>query len=95
MDSAVLEARKAHWKPIKNETSNKWLRRYALLVCSIFGRNRFGTSLIIDFAISKDKETLLMITKNEVSIKPYTLTKVTYENNFFIHTSLGSFFSRR
>lgn len=59
---------------------------------SAFSRNRFGTSLIIDFAISKDKESLLIITKNEESIKPYALTRVTYENNFFIHTSLGSFF---
>ena len=70
------------------------MRSYALLVSSAFSRNQFGTSLIIDFAISKDKETLLMITKNEETIKPYALTKVTYENNFFIHSSLRSFFRK-
>ncbi len=32
VDSAVLEARKAQWKPIKKEIPSKWLRRYALLV---------------------------------------------------------------
>ncbi|MBD5165350.1 dihydroxy-acid dehydratase [Helicobacter sp.] len=32
VDSAVLEARKARWKPIKKEIPSKWLRRYALLV---------------------------------------------------------------
>lgn len=59
---------------------------------SVFSKNQFGTSLIVDFAISKDKESLLIITKNEESIKPYALVKITYENDFFIHTSLGSFF---
>ena len=32
VDSAVLEARRAKWKPIKKEIPSKWLRRYALLV---------------------------------------------------------------
>lgn len=32
VDSAVLEARRARWKPIKKEIPSKWLRRYALLV---------------------------------------------------------------
>ncbi|CUU39204.1 dihydroxy-acid dehydratase [Helicobacter typhlonius] len=32
VDSAVLESRRAKWKPIKKEIPSKWLRRYALLV---------------------------------------------------------------
>ena len=32
VDSDVLEARRAKWKPIKKEIPSKWLRRYALLV---------------------------------------------------------------
>ncbi|TLD86552.1 dihydroxy-acid dehydratase [Helicobacter sp. MIT 05-5294] len=32
VDSKVLEARKARWKPIQKEIKSKWLRRYALLV---------------------------------------------------------------
>ena len=32
VDSTVLEARRAKWKPIKKEIPSKWLRRYALLV---------------------------------------------------------------
>lgn len=32
VDSKVLEARKAKWKPIQKEIKSKWLRRYALLV---------------------------------------------------------------
>ncbi|WP_459178014.1 hypothetical protein [Helicobacter aurati] len=32
VDSAVLEARRAKWKPIKKEIKSKWLKRYSLLV---------------------------------------------------------------
>ena len=32
VDSAVLESRRAKWKPIKKEIPSKWLRCYALLV---------------------------------------------------------------
>ena len=32
VDSKILEARRAKWKPIKKEVTSKWLKRYALLV---------------------------------------------------------------
>ena len=32
VDSAVLESRRAKWKPIKREIKSKWLKRYSLLV---------------------------------------------------------------
>lgn len=32
VDSAVLESRRAQWKPIKKEIKSKWLKRYSLLV---------------------------------------------------------------
>ncbi|WP_026944172.1 dihydroxy-acid dehydratase [Helicobacter rodentium] len=32
VDSAILESRRAQWKPIKKEIKSKWLKRYSLLV---------------------------------------------------------------
>lgn len=32
VDSAILEQRRAKWKPIKKEIKSKWLKRYSLLV---------------------------------------------------------------
>lgn len=32
VDSKILEARRAKWKPIKKEITSKWLKRYSLLV---------------------------------------------------------------
>ena len=32
VDSKILEARRAKWKPIEKEITSKWLKRYALLV---------------------------------------------------------------
>ncbi|WP_121726702.1 dihydroxy-acid dehydratase [Helicobacter labetoulli] len=32
VDSKILEARKAKWKPFKKEITSKWLKRYSLLV---------------------------------------------------------------
>lgn len=32
VDSAILESRRAQWKPVKKEIKSKWLKRYSLLV---------------------------------------------------------------
>lgn len=33
-------------------------------------------------------------TSNESSIKPFSLAEVTYQNDVFVHKSLGTFFQR-
>lgn len=66
----------------------------SLNVGDVFSRNQY-TSLIIDcFAISKDENTLWIMCKSgdENPIKPYSLAEVTYQNDVFVHTSIGTFF---
>lgn len=62
----------------------------------IFSRNEYSSSIIVDFAKSKDKNILWVMCESDddFAIKPWTLASVTYENNLFIHTSLGSFFKK-
>ncbi|MGC4234670.1 MAG: HNH endonuclease signature motif containing protein [Niabella sp.] len=62
----------------------------------VFSQNQYSNSIIEDFAISDDNSTLWVICRNSdnSAIKPYSLTKVTLENNLFVHNSLGSFFQK-
>lgn len=72
--------------PIKDYILNLKLGR-------VFSKNQYSNSIIEDFATSKDEDTLLVICKSSDSqaIKPWTLAEVTYKNDLFIHSSLGSF----
>ena len=62
----------------------------------IFSRNQYSNSIISDFAISEDENTLWIMCKSsdENAMKPWSLAQVTYENDLFVHTSLGSFFKK-
>lgn len=60
----------------------------------VFSRNQYGESLVEKAAIHSDGESLYVITISESNpIKSYALAKVTFENNQYVHESLGSFFS--
>ncbi len=50
----------------------------------------------MDFAPSKDKNTLWVNCKNSDvnAVKPFALMKMTYANSLFVHTSLRSFFKK-
>jgi len=67
-----------------------------LNVGDIFSRNQFTSSLIERFAISKDEKTLWIMCKSgdENPIKPYSLAEVTYQDDVFVHNSLGTFFQK-
>jgi hypothetical protein len=60
----------------------------------IFSRNQYSSSIIERFAISKDKKILWIMCKSgdENPIKPYSLAEITYQNDVFVHNSLGTFF---
>lgn len=62
----------------------------------IFSRNQYSNSIISDFAISEDENTLWIMCKSsdENAMKPWSLAQVTYENDLFVHTNLGSFFKK-
>lgn len=62
----------------------------------IFSRNQYSNSIISDFALSEDKNTLWIMCKNsdKEAIKPWSLAQVTYENDLVVHSNLGSFFKK-
>lgn len=75
--------------PIADYTAN-------LSVGDVFSRNQYTSSIIECFAISKDENTLWIMCKSgdENPIKPYSLAEVTYQNDVFVHNSLGTFFEK-
>lgn len=75
--------------PIANYVSN-------LNVGYVFSRNQYTSSIIERFAVSKDEDTLwIMCTSGEDNpIKPYSLAEITYQNDVYVHNSLGTFFEK-
>jgi len=75
--------------PIADYTAN-------LEIGNVFSRNQYTSSIIESFAISKDENTLWIMCKSgdENSIKPYSLAEITYQDNAFVHNSLGTFFKK-
>lgn len=75
--------------PIASYTAN-------LKVEKLFSKNKLTELSIVNFAQSKDGNTLWIMSKlsGGTSIKPWFLVQVTYEDNLFVHTSLGSFFEK-
>jgi hypothetical protein len=68
-----------------------------LNVGKVFSLNQFTTIIIDDFAISKDESILWVMCKSgdENPIKPYSLAEVNYQNDVFIHNSIGTFFEKK
>lgn len=75
--------------PIADYTAN-------LEIGNVFSRNQYTSSIIERFSISNDENTLWIMCKSgdENPIKPYSLAEVTYQNNAFVHNSLGTFFEK-
>lgn len=67
-----------------------------LKVGNVFSRNQFTSSIIERFAISKDEKTLWIMCKSgdENPIKPCSFAEITYQNDVFVHNSLGTFFEK-
>ena len=57
---------------------------------AIFTENQYGKSTIVKYA-SVDNKAIVIITAIPSSIKPVALVNITYENGYYLHTSLGSF----
>jgi len=81
----------------KGNTNNHIVSYKAnLKIGEIFSRNQYSTFVIENFAISNDRNTLWVMCKNidYEAVKPWSLAQVSYENEFFIHKNLGSFFKK-
>jgi hypothetical protein len=62
----------------------------------VFSRNMYSILEIIDYAISRDENTLWVISKarEEDAIKQWYLARITFEDGLYVHTNLGSFFEQ-
>lgn len=65
-----------------------------LKVDLVFSSNQYMSSIIVDFAMSKEENILWVMCRNRdfTAIKPFSLASITCENNLFVHTNQGSFF---
>lgn len=59
---------------------------------AIFTENQYGKSTVVKYA-SVDNKAIVIITAIPSSIKPLALVNITYENGYYLHASLGSFFT--
>ena len=75
--------------PIADYTSS-------LSVDKIISTNQYSSTIVVDYASSKEKNTLWVLCKNSDvhAVKPFSLMQITYENSLFVRTSLGSFFRK-
>lgn len=103
-NSLTLNAKQKNWKTPKEfpccpqQFGTNPILSYVdnLKVEKVFSQDQYSKSIIENFAISKDETVLWILCKSsdENAIKPYTLAEVTYLNDYFVHTNLGSFFKK-
>jgi hypothetical protein len=63
---------------------------------SVFCQNDVYSALVSKSAISYDRQALYVISESKEgknALKPWALTKITFENGLFMHTSLHNFFT--
>lgn len=100
IDSLTPLAKQKDWKtpteflccPDKVDTDPIQFYLKNLSEDAIFSKNRYGESTIIKFASADNKE-IVVITAIPSSSKPFALVKITFENGYYLHTSLGLFFT--
>ena len=80
--------------PVNTEIQ-KPLLSYAqnLQVGKVFCRNKQYESILEDFVISEDNNTIWVICSNKTNMKPWSASKIIFDKGF-VHISLGSFFER-
>lgn len=78
----------------KANVANPMMAYYSnLSIGNKFSCNQYGDSIILDFAFLEKEQKLFVLCRNDESLKPWSLASVTYENEKFVHTSYGMFFS--
>lgn len=74
------------------------LKAYAsdLNTGEVFSRNRFFSTIVDHFAIAHDGNNLWVLDNNtkEGEIKPWLLAQINFKDQLFVHTNLGSYFSK-
>ena len=73
------------------------IRTYAdnLKAGSIFARNDFSVTTVLEVAILEDAQSLLVMCGTGSWLKPWALARVSYEDGLYIHTNLRAFFEEQ
>lgn len=104
IQSKTDNALQRNWQTISefpccpNEFDGDPMSSYAanLKVGSLFCSNEIYFALALKFAFSGDRKTIVVLTESadpKTAIKPWAMTKISFENDSFVHSSLGSFFT--
>ena len=59
---------------------------------AVFSNNRYGKSTIVKYA-PVDNHAIVAITATPSPSKPLALVKITFENGYYLHTSIRRFFT--
>ena len=67
-----------------------------LNVGELFSVNKYLKSIVTNYQASPDRNTLWVICQLQegTSPKPWSLVEITFENDVFVHESLGTFFEK-
>jgi hypothetical protein len=62
----------------------------------VFSHNKYLNSIVTDFALSSEGTKILVLCQNNdiEALKPFSLAEVTFENDTYVHSNLGSFFKK-
>lgn len=60
----------------------------------IFSKNQYNQNIVDFVDYSKNKKSLIVKTYTKNGVKNFFICQISFENGIFIHTSLGSFFSK-
>jgi hypothetical protein len=103
-DSLTPNAVQRNWKTptafhfCPERSTNNPIASYAEVIRlgEVFSCNQYENANAVEFAVAKDGNTLWVVCEfsSDDSIKPWSLVQITFENNLFVHTSLGTFFDR-
>lgn len=59
----------------------------------IFCRNNLYASVVSKSTLSADRQSLYIVAESKGATKPWALAMITFENDLFVHSNLGTFFS--
>jgi hypothetical protein len=103
-NSLTQNAKQKNWKTptefpcCPQDIGNNPIKSYVanLKVERVFSQNQYTKSIIERFATSKVDNIIWIMCKcsEDGAIKPYSLAEISYQNDYFIHNSLGSFFQK-
>ena len=63
---------------------------------AIFCRNSVSTSMVLEVAVANDGQSVCVLCERRETdaVKPWSVAKVTFEDCFYVHTSIGTSFTK-